>query len=60
MKCVCGATVPITSSSSLCTSCLRRGSAEEMFEGSDFEQYRGDDGDDPMHDPFAGLDPLDY
>lgn len=31
MKCVCGATVPLTSRSSLCAGCLRRGNDDDEF-----------------------------
>jgi len=40
MKCVCGATVPLSSPTSLCDGCLRRSFAEE----DGYDPY--DDGDD--------------
>ena len=57
MKCVCGASIPLWSSSSLCFSCLH---SEDPDDGDDFED-EGDDfedeGDDfeeqEYDDPFA-------
>lgn len=48
MRCVCGAVVPLSSHSSLCSSCLRRGDDEGGYDPDwdDGEQY-GDDGDYP-------------
>lgn len=38
MKCTCGATVPLRSRSSLCQSCLNRGS-------DDYDDYEGEGGE---------------
>lgn len=41
MKCVCGASVPLHNSSSLCRSCLREDNDDDFFDG-DYD----DDNDD--------------
>ena len=55
MRCTCGAVVPLSSSSSLCAACLRRGDEDGYDpDWDDGEQY-GDDGDYPEEeDPRFG------
>ena len=60
MRCTCGAEVPLSSRSSLCESCLRRGSEED---GDWDDHYREDDDfddepdvDETNYDPYAGCD----
>lgn len=63
MRCVCGATVPLTSRSSICRTCLE-GNREDLDtyypedydDGEDYDDDDDDDGDDyPEYD-----DPLAY
>ena len=53
MKCTCGATVPLSSPSSLCPTCLNMGSEEDMYngdsdgyDGSEFDETDFDEGGD--------------
>lgn len=44
MKCVCGATVPLTSRSSLCGPCLRAPDPDDPYaQGDDYWDWSGDD-----------------
>jgi len=50
MKCICGASVPFGSPSSLCTHCLNAPDSED-FEYSDGYEDRGDEDYDDGYDP---------
>lgn len=62
MKCTCGATVPLSSRSSLCEGCLRRGDPDDpTFDDREVDRDFGedDDGDDEVRRNIAeGVDYL--
>lgn len=43
MKCVCGASVPLTSASSLCTACLRAPGVDGFDCDDEFDDFDGED-----------------
>ena len=47
MKCVCGATVPLTSRSSLCKACMRR-DYEDDFDSYEYDDYGDYDSDEDL------------
>lgn len=55
MKCVCGATLPLNSRSSLCNTCLRRMAIEDgEFPDYDDEEYADDMDTDDMDESMDG------
>jgi hypothetical protein len=45
MKCTCGATVPLTSRSSLCAGCLRSAAIEDGDFSDDYDDFSDDEDD---------------
>jgi len=56
MKCTCGATVPLNSSSSLCGPCLRSPDPDDPYgwDGDEEDDYEEDDDDEGVEDDYEG------